>query len=53
MGTSNVKKADIKLEKETAEVLKHLAQDKKYLSVVDFDEHFNDVTLDWTNEKIR
>ena len=24
-------------------------KDKQYMEIIDFDEHFNDVSLDWTN----
>ena len=24
-------------------------KDKQYMEIIDFDEHFNDISLDWTN----
>lgn len=47
--SSNPKKSKI-VPFEKSSLLKELAKSRKYLEIVDFDDHFNeDIALDWTN----
>ena len=46
------KKVTLKFETPKQTILEKLIKSKQYLEVHDFDEHFADVTCDWTNERI-
>ena len=48
---SKLKPVSLETKEEPKDICVELAREKskQYLEVVDFDEHFNDVSLDWTN----
>ena len=48
---SKLKAVPVETKEDPEDIMIELTKDKhkQYLEVVDFDEHFNDVSLDWTN----
>ena len=49
--TNKDKKITLNNGRDPESICSELSQDKQkqYMDIVDFDEHFNDVSLDWTN----
>ena len=48
---SKLKAIPVETKEDPEDIMIELTKDKhkQYLEVIDFDEHFNDVSLDWTN----
>ena len=48
---AGMKKLEMTMESEVEDHMHYLVTARKYAKIIDFDDHFHDVSLDWRNEE--